>query len=108
MPNLRDRIKAKDDLPKIKVTVKEWDATFYLRELTAGERIELEFLLVNADDKIKRYTEVKCICFAAVDEKGDHIFEPADAEWMLGKNSKVVSRLFGKIFNGDIRAAEKN
>lgn len=98
MHNLRDKIKATNDLKKKEVHVEEWDCTFFLRELTAKERISIEFMLAEESNEKKHLIGPMAICYSAVDKNGNAIFDAGDFSWMAEKNGKVVERLFTEIF----------
>lgn len=108
---LKELIKAANDRPLTEVHVPEWDATVYLRALTARERDQIVALATREEgkegsDRLLSVTLVgRCMC----DVDGRRVFEDADLAALADKSGAVVDRLFAKAMeiNGIGLAAQR-
>lgn len=92
---LRARILAAPDLHREMVEVPEWDASLYVRVLTARERDAFESQQLELG-KINRGTEnirSRLVVLTAVDESGVRVFGDSDADVLGNKAASVVARL---------------
>jgi hypothetical protein len=79
----REQILAAPLEPKrVKITIKAWGGTFYVREWTAAELDEWEAAIV-ANDK-QNVRAITCVR-SLVDESGSPVFDDADAEALGAK-----------------------
>ena len=93
---LRAQILAADDLGRKSVPVPEWGCTVWVRQITAGERddLELSVMAVEGDTKERlKHFRSRLVCMTVVDEGGGQIFLPEDIEAIAGKSGAVVDRL---------------
>ncbi|MEY8205415.1 MAG: hypothetical protein RPR40_10105 [Bermanella sp.] len=94
--NLREQILATVDLKTSVVTIKEWgDLDITVRELNAGERDEIVTLHQSEDSVL--HAVFRTITFGAIDEKGERIFGPEDAQKLAQKSDAPLTQLYQEI-----------
>lgn len=89
--SLRTKILAANDRPNKAVVVPEWDATVYVRTMSAGERDRWE------EGQLKNpYQDVRARLAAEVlvDAQGGRLFAPADVAELSSKSAKALDRVF--------------
>jgi hypothetical protein len=100
--SLRDLILQAKDLKNAVVSVSEWNngepLSVTVRELSAGERESILGMHVELSEQGKA-TDAVCatIEMAALDENGERLFQPGDAELLAQKNEEPLMRLYSKI-----------
>lgn len=114
---LRTRVLQVEDLPREAVHVPEWDATIYVRTLTARERDAFESQQLQLSER-KRDTNdnirARLVVLASVDEQGVRVFADADADALGNKASAALDRLatvalrLNRISNSDIEELKGN
>jgi len=91
----RDSILQADDLPKESVEVPEWGGQVWVRTLSGTERDSFEQSMVTKKNKpnmdnVRARFAVLTIC----DEKGERLFQAADAEALGKKSAAALDRVF--------------
>ena len=95
MSNLKERIKATDDIQREVVHVDEWDVDVEVRGMDGESRAM--FMERAYDDKGKPIISelwpemVIATCYDC--ETGEHLFDEADKGWLVKKNGKVIAKL---------------
>lgn len=92
---LRDKILAASDLHKEEVHVPEWDATIFVRVMTARERdsFEAEQLALSKKDRGTDNIRARLVVLTAVDASGARIFGASDADALGNKAVNAMDRL---------------
>lgn len=98
----RDQIREAADLVTEKVEVPEWGGAVFVKRMTALEVSEYH-------DKKKKMPSatVALLIYCAVDESGNNVFTPDDAEWLAQKSCKAVDRIAGKAIDLNFDREEK-
>ena len=110
----RDSILQASDIPKTKVTIKEWGGDAYIKTLTGGERLKLESD-ISEDAKKNGPAMCRVVCATLCDAEGKLLFAyPDDIEVLNTKSVAVLHRLFNKALKvnalspTDVDELEKN
>lgn len=100
---LAAQILAADDLPVLKVTVKEWKGSdgnplvLGIRVMTVEERDSYEKEWIGNKergiDNFRTKYLARCLCHP---ENGDRLFDEAGIEQLSKKSAAIVSKLFDK------------
>jgi hypothetical protein len=92
----RDDILNTDDLHLERVDVPEWNGVLYVRVMTAGERDHFEAEVSGGTKKKQNMVNLRArlVCLVACDEKGEKLFQPADAAALGAKSAAAVDRVF--------------
>jgi len=113
--NLRDQIKAAEDLPHEPVECSGWGVTVHVATMTGKERDNFEYDVSKATRKNdNRGLKLRLVMLTACDEKGERLFANDDAEWLEQKSAKEIDRLANVALriNGftdkDVADLEKN
>lgn len=111
----RDAILGTDDATMEAVYVPEWGGTVYVRSITAGERDELDaMILQRALEKKPTRAHAITAVFCCCDADGNNLFTEADIERLSAKRGKAMNRIFAvaerlNLLSGrDLRESEKN
>jgi len=93
--NLRDKIKAVNDIEKRTVIVPEWDTTLEVRSMSGTQRAQI--FTRNTDEKGKVRTDRiyldVIVCCTYDPETGERIFADEDIEWLGNKKGAVLERI---------------
>ena len=88
---------AANDRPREEVQVPEWGTSLWVRTMGADERFAYEQRLreqKNGDGKTDDLTfMVELVMATCEDEAGQKVFGPERADWLRGRNAKVLLRL---------------
>ena len=94
----RDQILKAEDLQAETVEVSEWGGKVRVRGLTGAQRDEYEASVVDMRGRNTRINMVnaraKLVALTVVDEKGNHLFTPADVKALGAKSAKAIQRVF--------------
>jgi hypothetical protein len=99
------------DLPRVKVFIREWDETIYVRALTAAERDRYEIAL--SDTKGANY-KARLVAMCACDEAGRNLFTDHDVIRLGQEPATAIQRAFdaaqklSKLTNDAIEELAKN
>ena len=93
--DLRARILAADDLGREEVFVPEWDATVYVRGLTAGEVEELAS--ATSSNGTMPDTMANVVVRGTLDADGDRLFLDEDVAAVSAKSPSAVKLVFDAI-----------
>lgn len=88
----RETILASDDLYREELAIPEWGGSVWIRTLSGKEYKDLKVHL-EADDGT-RMAQVAIVC--AVDEHGQQLFNPGDAEELSSKSGSALRRILNK------------
>ncbi len=104
--NLKESIRAADDLPREPVDIPEWKdgagkpIKVWVRPMMADERDSYEAELLRAQKEgaagvsnVRGRYLARC----TLDEQGARVFEDGDAEWIGQKSARAVERIFDVI-----------
>ena len=112
----RDEILECDDRPIESVDVPEWGCSVKVRTMASAERDKYEQSVVDIDSGKRNFRNLRAkLCvLTIVDDDGELIFGPNDAEKLGAKSAKAIDRIFevaqrlNGIGQGDIEELEKN
>jgi hypothetical protein len=103
-----------DDLPKEKVTVKEWGGDVMVRGLTAAERDEFEKEVFDEEGNVRGSFRPKLVTICCVDEEGKPLFNKGDDVGLAKKSGKAIQKIFrvaqrlSGMTNKDLEELAKN
>ena len=109
--NKKDDVLKKDDHKTIEVEVPEWDCKVILRTISGTMRDRFE---QQTFGKSSSNVRAKFLVLCIVDDKGERIFNDADAATLGMKSSVALDRLFSeaaklnRIGEAEIEDAAKN
>jgi hypothetical protein len=116
--SLRDQINAAVDYVRETVEVPEWNATVYIRSITAAEIDSWQdetYQLNGTDLKVnKKNIRARLLARCLVDADGQRVYADDEADELGAKNNKVVERLYlvaqrlNAVTNKDVEDLAKN
>jgi len=116
MGNLKDKIRAAEDVKSEKVFVPEWDVTVEVRTMKALDRARLLKSCVDAKGNVigEKFQSGLIIASCFDPETGEKVFEEGDFDLLMGKAAGPVEYLAGVAMGisglnrESMTAAEKN
>lgn len=112
----RDQIFAAEDVKTEIVSVPEWGGDLRIQMLTGVQRDEWDSQFEadaegNIDRKCYRNIRARLVAMCAVDEEGNQIFGPGDAEKLGKKSAKALNRVYRacrELSGMNVEAVAKN
>ena len=94
--DIRSQILQAEDLPTESVEVPEWDATVYVRSMSARDRDMFESQMMDLAEKGRRMDNFRArlAVFCCVDESGKRIFKDGDIAALGEKSGRALDRVF--------------
>jgi hypothetical protein len=98
MGELRDRIKAKDDITSEPLDVPEWGVKLEVRSMTGNERAVIMERYMDEEGNLRVGDLYPAVLIAACfdPDTGEKVFDNDDAGWLNEKNSAALERV-GKV-----------
>jgi len=114
--DLKEKIKAADDISRQRIEVPEWGVELEVRSITGANRAKLLQETTDDEGKVifgKLYP--KLLIYSLYDPKTNElIFSEKDESWLMEKNGTPIEKLvnlamgFSGLSEGSIAKAEKN
>lgn len=93
-----DQIRSVDTTVTEDVNVPEWGGTVRVKALTAKERDAFEAGLVTGKGRNRKVRldniRAQLVVASVVDDNGNHMFKPADAEWLGDQSAAAINRVY--------------